>query len=89
MGFIIFRLVIFLAIVWLGIRLLKAYNQKKLEHQQSKKSSESSSNNTAQMVQCRFCDLHLPESDALKHEKLWFCCHEHRNRFLENGPDKK
>lgn len=87
MGFIIFRLIIFVALVWVGIRLLKAYNRKKLEYQQQH--TEDKKEQSEQMVQCRFCDLHLPQKDAVKHEHLWFCCHEHRQHFLDNGPEQK
>lgn len=89
MGFILFRLIIFIGIVWLGIRLLKAYNQKKLESQQKENISEQRSPDSQQMVQCRYCNLHLPQTDAVKHESLWFCCHEHKEHFLDDGPEKK
>ncbi|OOV87131.1 PP0621 family protein [Oceanospirillum linum] len=89
MGFIIFRLIIFIGIVWLGIRLLKAYNQRKLQSQSNGTASEKRAADSQQMVQCRYCNLHLPQSDAVKHENLWFCCHEHKQHFLDSGPEKK
>lgn len=89
MGFIIFRLIIFLALVWAGIRLLRLYKQKKLEYSERQEQVTAKKSKPEQMVQCRFCNIHLPEKDGVRHEKLWFCCHEHRNRFLEQGPDKK
>lgn len=89
MGFIIFRLIIFIGIIWLGIRLLKAYNQKKLESQQKDEQVKHQSTDSEQMVQCRYCNLHLPQNDAVKHESLWFCCHEHRDHFLDNGPEQR
>ena len=49
MGFIIFRLIIFVALVWVGIRLLKAYNRKKLEYQQQH--AEDKKEQSEQMVQ--------------------------------------
>ncbi|OPX54769.1 uncharacterized protein SAMN02745127_02480 [Oceanospirillum multiglobuliferum] len=88
MGFMIFRLIIFIAIVWFGLRILKAYNQKKLTKNSAETNAEADQT-PEQMVQCRFCNLHLPQKDAVKHEKLWFCCHEHLNRFLAHGPEKK
>ncbi|WP_028299650.1 PP0621 family protein [Oceanospirillum beijerinckii] len=87
MGFIIFRLIIFAALVWVGIRLLKAYNRKKLEYQQ--KHVKDKKEQSEQMVQCRFCSLHLPQKDAVKHEQLWFCCHEHKQHFLDDGPEQR
>lgn len=87
MGFMIFRLIIFIAIVWLGLRLLKAYNQNKQAKQSATTTTEDDT--PEQMVQCRFCNLHLPQKDAIQHEHLWFCCHEHRDHFLEHGPEKR
>lgn len=85
MGFILFRLIIFIGVVWLGIRLLKAFNRKKLESQQQ---TPQGNERPQQMVQCRYCNLHLPQNDAVKHESLWFCCHEHRQHFLDKGPEQ-
>lgn len=85
----IFRLIIFAAIVWAGIRLLKIYNQKKLEAQHKDDTVRKTPSDSEQMVQCRYCNLHLPQNDAIKHENLWFCCHEHRDHFLEHGPERK
>lgn len=90
MGFILFRLIIFIGLVWVGIRLLKAYNQKKLESQRKDEAvQQQKSTDSEQMVQCRYCNLHLPQNGAVKHESLWFCCHEHRDHFLDHGPEQR
>lgn len=88
MGFIIFRLIIFVGIVWLGLRFLKVYNQKKITAQQDQ-DNQQPAQASQQMVQCRYCNLHLPQTDAVKHESLWFCCHEHKVHFLDQGPEQK
>lgn len=85
----ILRLIIFIAIVWAGFRLLKIYNQKKLEAKKGEDKAERSSSDSEQMVQCRYCNLHLPQNDAVKHENLWFCCHEHKDHFLDHGPEQR
>lgn len=35
------------------------------------------------MVRCSWCQVHLPESDALRERGEWFCCSAHRDRYLE------
>jgi uncharacterized protein len=35
-----------------------------------------------QMVRCRWCDVHVPENEALRDHAEWFCCAAHRDRFL-------
>ena len=87
MGFIIFRLIIFVALIWVGLRVLKLYNQKKRGAQNQEQVV--GHHDSEQMAQCRYCNLHLPEKDAVKHEQLWFCCHEHKEQFLEHGPEQK
>lgn len=89
MGFIIFRLIIFVALIWAGIRILKIYNQKKLAAAEEQDRVNAQAQQSEQMVQCRYCNLHLPEKNAVAHEHLWFCCHEHRDHFLDHGPQKK
>lgn len=31
------------------------------------------------MVRCTHCQLHLPESLALRQDDQWYCCSEHRD----------
>ena len=37
---------------------------------------------TSAMVKCSYCDLHVPESEAIESEGQYFCSAEHRT--LEN-----
>lgn len=89
MGFIIFRLIIFIGLIWLGVRFLKIYNQKKLEARQKEQVSDRDRSGSEQMVRCNYCNLHLPQKDAVQHESLWFCCKEHKQHFLDHGPEQK
>ncbi len=36
------------------------------------------------MVRCRYCDLHLPEQDAIRIGEAWYCSEEHRR--LDHKP---
>jgi hypothetical protein len=31
------------------------------------------------MVTCNYCGTHLPESDALHHQRYWYCSAAHRD----------
>lgn len=35
------------------------------------------------MKKCAHCGVHLPETDAVKHDDLFFCSPEHKSAFLE------
>jgi len=37
------------------------------------------------MISCSYCDLHLPESDALPQDGRYYCCIEHRDSISQKG----
>ncbi|TVU67635.1 MULTISPECIES: PP0621 family protein [Cobetia] len=87
MSLLIIRLLVFVVLFWAGLRLYRMYRQWKLgqEHSEHGEPTERKAQN---MVRCAYCDLHLPEDDAIRHEALTFCCNEHQQHFLEEGPRK-
>jgi uncharacterized protein len=34
------------------------------------------------VVKCRYCEVHLPEREALRQNEEWFCNAEHARRYL-------
>lgn len=88
MSLLIIRLIIFVALFWLGLKLFRAWSayQKQVEQE---KAQQHAPPPDEQMVKCNFCGLHLPQSQAHAHEALWFCCHEHQERFLRDGRQKE
>jgi uncharacterized protein len=40
------------------------------------------------MVRCRWCEVHVPEDEALRDQEQWFCSGAHRDRFLQEQQDK-
>ena len=45
----------------------------------ARKPVEDLSEESAEMVKCKNCDLNLPKSDAIKSGKDWFCSEEHKD----------
>ena len=37
------------------------------------------------MVSCSYCDLHLPEDDAIAWDGRYYCCPDHRDRLSQKG----
>lgn len=37
------------------------------------------------MVPCSYCQVHLPQDEALEADGLWFCSRQHRQAWLK-GP---
>ncbi|MCO7233774.1 MULTISPECIES: PP0621 family protein [unclassified Cobetia] len=87
MSLLIIRLLVFAALFWAGLRLYRMYRQWKLS-QDDYGNGNPAEREAQNMVRCAYCDLHLPENDAIRHEALHFCCQEHQQHFLDEGPRK-
>lgn len=73
------RLLTILLLVWLAWFLYKNYLNKQTRHQQNRKLE------AGRIVKCQYCDLHLPETQALQHDSAWFCTRDHMQAFLGNN----
>ncbi|QHD51003.1 PP0621 family protein [Vreelandella aquamarina] len=85
MNLLIIRLIIFAALFYAGLKLYGMYRQRKLAHQQQTPPRHEG----GRMVRCRWCDVHVPESEALRDAEQWFCCIAHRDRFLQEQEDSQ
>ncbi|MDN6323030.1 MAG: PP0621 family protein [Halomonas sp.] len=86
MNLLIIRLIIFAVIFYAGLKLYGIYRQRKLEHDE--KSKTINRHEGGKMVRCRWCDVHVPEDEALRDQQQWFCSSAHRDRFLQEQQDK-
>ncbi|RUR40156.1 PP0621 family protein [Vreelandella populi] len=86
MNLLIIRLIIFAVVFYAGLKLYGMYRQHKLardaEHEALNR------HDGGQMVRCRWCDVHVPESEALRDHEQWFCSSAHRDRFVQEQADK-
>ncbi|WP_148255221.1 PP0621 family protein [Aidingimonas lacisalsi] len=81
MNLLIIRLIIFAILFFAGLKLYRMYREWRLEHDESSGSERSKDGN--HMVRCSYCRVHLPEDDALRDHGEWFCCTDHRDKYLE------
>lgn len=79
MNLLIIRLIIFGVLLFAGLKLYRMYREWALERQQS----EGDRREGGHMVRCVYCQVHLPEDDALRERGDWFCCPAHRDKYLE------
>jgi len=86
MNLLIIRLIIFAVLFYAGLKLYGIYRQRKLEHDE--KSKPLNRHEGGKMVRCRWCDVHVPEDEALRDQEQWFCSGAHRDRFLQEQQDK-
>ena len=78
MNLLIIRLIIFAVLFYVGLKLYGIYRQRKLTHQQQTPPRHEG----GKMVRCTWCKVHLPEQDALREKGEWFCCGDHRDKFI-------
>jgi uncharacterized protein len=73
------RIVFILVLLAVGFLLLKSWQRKKFIQKQAQESQNSTLRTTkpTQMVRCNYCDLHIPERQAIANGGRWFCCQEH------------
>lgn len=82
MNLLIIRLIIFAVLFFAGLKLYRMYREWKLEREELL-DSDATRNEGGHMVRCTYCNVHLPENDALRERGEWFCCSAHRDKFLE------
>ena len=66
------RVIIIVILALLVYRLLKRWLAK-LKSEPKKKPA-----NIDRMVRCHYCDLHIPETEAIQDRDGWYCSEEHR-----------
>ena len=74
------RLLILLLAVLLFLFALRALFLPPKQRQATKKLNEA-------MVPCSYCQLHLPKSEAIARDGLFFCSAEHQQQYFKNPPD--
>lgn len=75
------RLIILGVVVWLCLRMVRQFQAAQLRKSASRKKIDQSN-----MVPCAFCNVHLPENQAVPHGDLWFCSDAHKNKYLAENP---
>ncbi len=80
MNLLIIRLIIFAVLFLVGLKLYRMYRQWKLDHEGSPADSHGEGK---QMVRCAWCQVHVPESEALRDKGEWFCSSAHRDHYLQ------
>ncbi|MFG6139449.1 MULTISPECIES: PP0621 family protein [unclassified Halomonas] len=79
MNLLLIRLIIFAVLFFAGLKLYRMYREWKLDREDA----EQASHQGGQMVRCAWCQVHLPENDALREKGEWFCSADHRDKYLE------
>ncbi|ATJ84316.1 PP0621 family protein [Halomonas beimenensis] len=83
MNLLLIRLIVFAVLFFAGLKLYRMYREWKLDREQVAQAGAEG----GQMVRCAWCQVHLPEDDALRDKGEWFCSRDHRDKYLEERRD--
>ncbi|MAC99981.1 hypothetical protein CNQ84_02630 [Pseudomonas abyssi] len=73
---------IFLALlVWFALRLWRGLQRQQATQRQQQ--SARAQQEPPLMVRCAQCQVHLPQSSALRANDNWYCCAEHRDEHQQ------
>ena len=72
------RLLAFIVVAWYAWRLVSRW----LAQQERRKDNASQPRVSGRVVKCGYCDVHLPESDAVRQDDAWFCSRQHAQAWL-------
>ncbi|OBA00178.1 PP0621 family protein [Halomonas sp. G11] len=81
MNLLIIRILIFAVLFYAGLKLFSMYRQ--WQRERLTQQHQDQQHDGGHMVRCRWCDVHLPEEEALREAEQWFCSSAHRDRFLQ------
>ena len=73
------RLITFLLVAWVVWSMYRKYQRAMGASARGK----SLPNKT--FVKCVYCDVHLPEAEAVKEGNDWFCSRKHQQAYLEQN----
>jgi len=77
------RLLALLLLSWIAWLLLRKHLQ--AWQQQREQGRADAARKVTRMVPCSYCQLHLPEEEAISADGEWFCSAKHRQAWLK-GP---
>ncbi|MDZ7854232.1 MAG: PP0621 family protein [Halomonas sp.] len=86
MNLLLIRLIIFAVIFIAGLKLYGMYREWKLDREGPQQEGNDQGN---PMVRCSWCQVHLPEDDALRERGDWFCSSDHRDKYLAEQKEEE
>ncbi|MEQ6889684.1 PP0621 family protein [Halomonas sp. CS7] len=86
MNLLLIRLIIFAVLFVAGLKLYCMYREWKLDRDGPQPEGDETGN---RMVRCRWCQVHLPEDDALRVHGDWFCSGDHRDKYLSEQTEEQ
>jgi uncharacterized protein len=80
MGFRFILLITAIVVIWLILR--SQWRKHKKKPSPAKKTAPFNS-----MVECHFCNIHIPEKEAIKKANYFYCSQDHANKANDSEND--
>ncbi|MDH3327551.1 MAG: PP0621 family protein [Gammaproteobacteria bacterium] len=77
----IIRLITVVAVIWLVWFFFKRFQQNLINRKQA---AVKSNNTVSSVKKCAECGVHVPESEALEHNGLYYCSASHKKSSSSN-----
>lgn len=83
------RFLLLLVLVGVMWRLAQSWHQRFLANQTNNQTSppKMPQQQMGVMVRCHYCQLHLPQEEALQVGEAYFCCEAHQRAAQQNNND--
>jgi len=80
------RLIAYGLLIWVVWSMVKNYLAKQRRANMASSEKDGAKIAAKKVVKCRYCDLHLPEEDAVANAAGSFCSQSHKQAWLEQNP---
>ena len=75
----------FRVIFWLALIAVAVWLWRRLMHSKPAQRPSTSAADAAPMIRCACCGIHVPKTQALAADDLWYCSQQH----LKQGPQER
>ncbi len=78
------RFLFFLLILWVLWLMFRNWQRRQDIHgaAQREKARIEAGKEAGKIVRCKYCEVHLPELEALRDGEMWFCTQAHKQAWL-------
>jgi len=80
---IVARLLLFILLAIVGVLVWRNFKRQLMQHHD--KTGQPAAAKSERVVSCAYCQVHVPESEAVSADGHFFCGDEHRDAYRRNA----
>lgn len=77
------RLLLFILLAVVGVLVWRNFKRQLMQRQD--KAGQPAAAKSERVISCAYCQVHVPESEAVGQDGRFFCCDEHRDAYRRNA----